>query len=61
MRKQDNRYIWILLIICILSLIIFLGNALFNTKGEPREAIVAVSMLKYGNWILPINNGVDIA
>lgn len=61
MRKQDNRYIWILLVICILSLIIFLGNALFNTKGEPREAIVAVSMLKYGNWILPINNGVDIA
>lgn len=61
MRKQDNRYIGILLIICILSLIIFLGNALFNTKGEPREAIVAVSMLKYGNWILPINNGVDIA
>lgn len=23
MRKQDNRYIWILLVICILSLIIF--------------------------------------
>lgn len=60
-QRQDNRYIWILLVICVLSLIVFLGNALFNTKGEPREAIVAVSMLKYGNWILPINNGVDIA
>lgn len=61
MRKQYDKYLWILLGICIVSLIIFLGNALFNTKGEPREAIVAVSMLKYGNWILPVNNGVDIA
>lgn len=61
MLNKDNKYFWILLGICFVSLIIFLGNALFNTKGEPREAIVAVSMLKYGNWILPVNNGVDIA
>lgn len=61
MRKQDNKYIWILLTVCFFSLILFLGNALFNTKGEPREAVVALSMLKYGNWILPVNNGVDIA
>lgn len=61
MRTQDNKYVFILLSVCFFSLIIFLGNALFNTKGEPREAIVAVSMLKYGNWILPVNNGVDIA
>ncbi|MCD8202872.1 MAG: glycosyltransferase family 39 protein [Prevotella sp.] len=39
----------------------FLGFSLFNTKGEPREAVVALSMLKYGNWILPVNNGMDIA
>lgn len=61
MCKQNNKYIWILLGICFISLVLFIGNALFNTKGEPREAIVAVSMLKYGNWILPVNNGVDIA
>ena len=61
MHKQINRYTLVLLAVCVVSLVIFLGNACFNTKGEPREAIVAVSMLKYGNWILPVNNGVDIA
>ena len=34
---------------------------MFHTKGEPREAVVALSMLERGNWILPVNNGVDIA
>lgn len=38
----------------------WLGETLFNSKGEPREAIVAVSMLKYGDWILPQNFGGDI-
>lgn len=33
---------------------------LFNTKGEPREAIVAVSMLSGGDWILPVSLGGDI-
>ena len=35
----------------------FLGMALFHSKGEPREAIVAVSMLQTGDWILPVSNG----
>ena len=38
----------------------WLGEALFNTKGEPREAIVAVSMLQSGDWILPTSFGGDI-
>ena len=37
-----------------------LGLADFYSKGEPREAIVAYTMLEHGNWILPINNGGDI-
>ena len=49
MHKQINRYTLLLLLACVVSLIVFLGNAWFNTKGEPREAVVAVSMLKYGN------------
>lgn len=61
MRKIDDKRFWILLIISGLSLITFLGCAYFNTKGEPREAVVSLSMLKYGNWILPVNNGTDIA
>ena len=38
----------------------WLGETLFNSKGEPREAIVAVSILESGNWILPTNYGGDI-
>jgi 4-amino-4-deoxy-L-arabinose transferase-like glycosyltransferase len=50
-----------LLILCIISLFWFLGAAPFNTRGEPREAVVAMSMLQDGNWILPVNNGDEIA
>ena len=44
----------------ILTFIPFLGENLFSTKGEPREAIVAVSMLQQGDWILPVSSGADI-
>ena len=45
--------------LCLL-LLPWLGETLFYSKGEPREAIVAVSMLQSGNWILPENYGGDI-
>nr|WP_321334803.1 glycosyltransferase family 39 protein [uncultured Bacteroides sp.] len=51
----------ILLVISSLTILPFLGLNDFHTKGEPREAIVAVSMIKNGDWILPTNNGGDIA
>lgn len=51
----------LLLIISVLTIVPYLGLTNFHTKGEPREAIVAVSMLQNNNWILPINNGSDIA
>lgn len=38
----------------------WLGLSLFNTKGEPREAIVAVTMLASGDWTLPVSFGADI-
>lgn len=38
----------------------FIGLTDFNSKGESREAVVALSMLNEGNWILPENNGGDI-
>ena len=59
--KKQEKYAWLLAIICIISLFLFLGESLFNTRGEPREAVVALSMLQDGNWVLPINNGVDMA
>ncbi len=59
MPKQINisRNAWLLLIVCCLVMLPFLGLAEFNTKGEPREAVVAYSILDSGNWILPTNNG----
>jgi len=51
----------LLLCLCLLTLLPFLGDTLFHTRGEPREAVVALSMLHDGNWVLPVNNGVDIA
>ena len=58
---MDTRKFNWLVIICALTLLPFLGLSDFHTKGEPREAIVAYSMLETGNWILPQNNGGDIA
>jgi len=44
----------------IVTFIPFLGENLYSTKGEPREAVIAVSMLNSGNWILPVTFGAEI-
>ncbi len=56
----DRRNWLILFFILLVTFIPFLGEALFNTKGEPREAIVAMSMLQQGDWVLPVSYGTDI-
>lgn len=58
--RKIDRTAWILFAVCVLVMIPFLGLADFNTKGEPREAVVAYSILDSGNWILPTNNGGEI-
>lgn len=61
MNDKSHRFVfWSAIIISALTLLPFLGNTDFTTKGEPREAVVAVSMLNQHNWILPVNNGFDI-
>lgn len=55
------RYFWALVLLCFLSLFLFLGESHFHTRGEPREALVAQAMLAENNWTLPITNGTDIA
>lgn len=61
MNDKSLRFVfWSVIIISALTLLPFLGNVDFTTKGEPREAVVAMSMLNQHNWILPINNGFDI-
>lgn len=56
-----TKHFWLLAAITFLSLFLFLGQTPFHTKGEPREAVVALSMLQQHNWTLPTNNGVDMA
>ncbi len=56
-----NRAFWLLLIICCITLLPFLGLPEYHTKGEPREAIVSYSMLATDNWTLPRNNGGEMA
>ena len=51
---------WIVLIMCTLLLLPWLGETLFYSKGEPREAMVALAMLQSGDWVLPVNFGVDL-
>lgn len=60
MNVTYKKALWLVIILAIVMLIPFLGLTDFNTKGEPREAVVAYTMLEHGNWILPINNGGDI-
>ena len=58
--KEKNMPLIAVIVISCVMLLPFLGLIDFNTKGEPREAVVALSMLNSGDWILPVNNGMDI-
>lgn len=50
----------VLFVLLILLWIPWLGETPFYSKGEPREAIVAMTMLESGDWILPVNAGCEI-
>lgn len=58
MRTSALQYLYLqkpittVIIVCAIALLPWI-NSSFYTKGEPREASVAVSMLNSGNWILP--------
>lgn len=51
-RSSKGLYI-IVLLIAVLTTLPWIGLGEYYTKGEPREASVAVSMLDEGNWVLP--------
>ena len=42
-----------IILICCIAILPWIAMGDFSTKGEPREAAVAVSMLESGDWILP--------
>lgn len=60
LNKNANTVLWTILVLSAITFLPFLGETLFNTKGEPREAIVAFSMLDQNEWILPVSCGGDI-
>lgn len=37
-----------------------LGRTPFHTKGEPREGILVQEIVRTGEWILPLRNGVEM-
>lgn len=47
-------------LVMVILFVPWLGEMYFYSKGEPREAIVAMTMLDSGNWILPVSHGADI-
>lgn len=50
-------------LLLLTALILLLSGAFadYSTKGEPREALVAIEMLRSGNLILPVDGAGDIA
>ena len=60
MRTSTLQYLYLqkpitmTVLICIISVIPWIALGDFSTKGEPREAAVAISMLETGDWILPL-------
>lgn len=55
MRENDNRKIYgaMVLLMAVVLTLPWLGLGHFYTRGEPREALVAVAMMEQGNYILP--------
>ena len=56
MRTPTLQYLYLqkpvtmIIVICIIAVLPWIGLGDFSTKGEPREAAVAVSMLETGNF-----------
>ena len=60
MREKNNdvrRLGLLVLVMAALMTLPFIGMGHFYTRGEPREALVAVAMLDQGNFILPYFQG----
>lgn len=51
----------LILLIATLSTLPWIGLGDFYTKGEPREAVLAISMIEKGEWIIPSNYADEFA
>ncbi len=60
MRRLQSSSVIVPALLMLVLFVPWLGEMFFYSKGEPREAIVAVSMLQSGDWVLPVSYGGDI-
>jgi len=51
----------LILLIAALSTLPWIGMGDFYTKGEPREAVLAISMIEKGEWVIPSNYADEFA
>lgn len=58
---SERKIMWHLIAIVAFICLLSIAFTDFNTKGEPREALVAHTMLTTGNWILPVDSAGDLA
>ncbi len=58
-RKESSarQFGWLVFLLSALLTLPWIGMGNFYTRGEPREALVAVAMLEQGNFILPFFQG----
>ena len=56
-REDVRRIGWVVLVLATMLTLPFIGMGHFYTRGEPREALVAMAMLDQGNFILPFFQG----
>lgn len=56
-----QKPLFLILLIAILSTLPWIGLGDFYTKGEPREAVLAISMIESGEWIIPLNYADEFA
>ncbi len=56
-----KKSFFLLLLLCCVTILPFIGLSEYHTKGEPRESVVSYSMLSTGDWTLPRNNGGEMA
>lgn len=57
----NNKELIVVIILSSILTFIFLDSKPFYSKGEPREALVAQSMINYNNWVLPSRYGDEFA
>lgn len=56
-----QRPITFIIFLCMFTVLPWIGLGDFATKGEPREAAVAISMMETGNYILPTSYADEFA